>query len=48
MEVDEEDEGELSDLDFELEMEEKRLMPSFMRREKRVGSHKALKFLGLA
>lgn len=29
-------------------MEEKRLMPIFMGQEKRVSSHKALKFLGLA
>lgn len=48
VEVEDEDEEELSDLDYELEMEEKRLMPSFMMRERRVGSHKALKFLGLA
>lgn len=47
VEVDEEEE-ELSDLDFELEMEEKRLMPSFIKRERKIGSHKALKFLGLA
>lgn len=39
---------EFEDLGVELDLEEKRLMPSFMGREKRVSSQKALKFLGLA
>ncbi|SPO03947.1 uncharacterized protein DNG_06630 [Cephalotrichum gorgonifer] len=43
------EEGEMSDLDMELDMEEKRLMPIFMRTgESPIGSQKALKFLGLA
>ena len=42
------DEDDMSDLDHELELEEKRLMPCFIKREKSIGSHKALKFLGLA
>lgn len=39
---------EFEDLGFELDLEEKRLMPIFMGKEKRVSSQKALKFLGLA
>ena len=39
---------DFQDLGVELDMEEKRLMPIFMGREKRVSSQKALKFLGLA
>lgn len=40
--------GEFGDLGVELDQEEKRLMPRFMGRERRVSSQKALKFLGLA
>ena len=41
-------ESEFEKLGVELDMEEKRLMPIFMQREKRLSSQKALKFLGLA
>ena len=47
------EEPDYEDLGVELDMEEKRLMPIFMGREKRISSssqnsQKAMKFLGLA